>query len=110
QPTFATSGNPPPTVTAFIGATGTISVSGSTPVGFTQGPVDVSTGGFQFSSLNPNTSYTILVIAQNSVGYATQQIIQSTAGIAPVLSGLVINATDSSSIMLAQPTLATAGN
>jgi len=110
QPTLSTAGNPAPTVNAYIGITGTITITGSAVSNSTAGPIDVSAGGFQFSSLSANTSYTIIVVAQNSAGYSTQQIIQSTAGIAPILNSLSISTFDNSSITLAQPTFSTAGN
>lgn len=110
QPTFSTAGNPSPTVSAYIGLNGTISVSGSTVSNSTAGPVDVSTGGTQFSSLSSNTSYRIIVVASNSAGYYVQQIVQSTAGVAPVLNNLSVSGTDSVSITLGQPTFATSGN
>jgi hypothetical protein len=110
KPTFSTAGNPTPTVKAYIGLSSTISVSGSTVSGSLQGPIDVSTGGYQFSSLSAVTSYKVIVIAANSAGYSVQQIVQSTAGIAPVLKSLSISTFDGSSISLAQPAFSTAGN
>jgi hypothetical protein len=110
QPTFSTAGNPSPTVQAYIGLNGTISVSGSTVSSSLQGPIDVSTGGYQFNGLNAGTNYRIIVIALNSTGYSVQQIVQSTAGIAPVLKSLSVSSFDSSSITLAQPTFSTTGN
>jgi hypothetical protein len=110
RPTFSTAGNPAPTVRAYIGLNGTISVSGSTVSGSIQGPIDASTGGYQFSGLRTNTSYKVIVVAANSVGYSSQQIVQSTAGIAPVLNSLSVSAYDGESITIAQPTFSTAGN
>jgi hypothetical protein len=110
QPTFSTAGKPVPTVDAYIGLNGTISVSGSTLTGSIQGPVDVSEGGYQFSGLNSDTSYRIIVVAKNSVGYSVQQITQSTGSAAPVLNSLSISSTDASSIVFAQPTFANTGN
>jgi hypothetical protein len=110
KPTFSTAGSPAPTVRAYIGLSGTIAVSGSTVSGSLQGPVDVSTGGYQFSGLSAGTAYTIYVVASNSNGYSVQQINASTTSIAPVLNSLVISGYDTSSITLAKPTLATAGN
>jgi hypothetical protein len=110
QPTFSTSGNPAPTVKAYIGLNGTIAVSGSAVSGYLQGPIDVSTGGYQFSGLSAGTSYRVIVVAANSVGYSAQQIVQSTTGIAPVLNGLAVSAYDGESITIAQPTFSTAGN
>ncbi|MCE9598142.1 MAG: NHL repeat-containing protein [Spirochaetia bacterium] len=110
QPTFSTAGNPAPTVNAFIGLDGTISISGSTVSNSVQGPISVSSGGHQFASLSSNTSYRIIVVAQNSAGYYTQQIVQSTAGVSPVLNALAVSGATSSAITLSQPTFATAGN
>ncbi|OHD66733.1 MAG: hypothetical protein A2176_07790 [Spirochaetes bacterium RBG_13_51_14] len=110
QPTFSTAGNPAPTVRAYIGINGTILVSGSTVSGSLQGPIDVSTGGYQFGGLSAVTPYKVIVVATNSAGYSVQQIVQSTAGIAPVLKSLSISTFDGSSITIAQPTFSTAGN
>jgi hypothetical protein len=110
QPTFSTAGNPTPTVEAYIGPSGTISVSGKTVSGSSQGPVDVFSAGCQFSGLSINTTYTIVVVADNGIGYSVQQITQSTTGIAPVLNSLSISGYDASSITLARPTLSTTGN
>ena len=110
KPTLSTTGNPTPTVKAYIGLSGTISVSGSTVSGSLQGPIDVSLGGYQFSGLSAGTSYTIYVIAANSAGYSIQQMNQSTSAAAPVLNSLAISGYDASSITLAKPTLSTAGN
>ena len=78
KPTFSTAGNPAPTVQAYIGLNGTISVSGSTVSGSIQGPIDVSAGDNQFSSLSSSTDYHIVVVAQNTEGYSVKQITQST--------------------------------
>ena len=51
QPTFSTSGNPTPTVYAYIGFNGVISVAGSVVSNFTDGPYDVSGGSHQFTGL-----------------------------------------------------------
>ena len=110
QPTFSTFGNPGPTVQAYIGLTGTISVSGSTLSGSLQGPIDVSSDGYQFSGLSINMTYTIIVVAANGIGYSVQQIAQSTAGIAPVLNSLAISGYEADSITIAKPTLSTTGN
>ncbi|MCE9598143.1 MAG: hypothetical protein K8S54_09275 [Spirochaetia bacterium] len=110
QPTFSTAGNPLPTVNAYIGVNGTISVTGSTVSNSTSGPFDVSAAGKVFSGLGANASYRIIVVASNIHGYSVQQIAQSTAGIAPVLNSIAISASDSGSISVSQPTFATAGN
>jgi hypothetical protein len=110
KPTFSTAGNPTPTVQAYIGLTGTIASSGSTVSNSIQGPIDVSTGGYQFSSLSGYTSYTIIVVAKNIAGYSVMQIVQSTAGITPVLNSLSVSAFDDDSITIAKPTFSIAGN
>ncbi len=110
QPTLAVTGNPQPTVSAYIGVNGTINVSGTTVTGAAEGPIDVSSAGYSFTGLTLNTVYRIIVIAQNVNGYSVKQILQSTSGIAPVLNALALSATDSSSITLTQPTFSTAGN
>ena len=78
QPMFSSVGSPEPTVNAYIGFNGIISVSGSVVSNYTQGPVDVSSDGWQFQMLNSNASYMIIVIAENNRGYSVKQIIQST--------------------------------
>ena len=85
QPAFTTAGNPAPTVTAYIGYNGTIGILYGTVYGFLQSH-DVSTGAYQFSGLATNTTYKIIVVAQNSAGYSVQEIVQSTSGVAPVLN------------------------
>jgi hypothetical protein len=110
QPTFSTAGNPTPTVEAYIGPSSTISVSGKTVSGSLQGPIDVSTNGYQFSGLSSSITYTIIVVASNGIGYSVQQIVQSTTGIAPVLNSLSISNYDTSTITIARPTLSTTGN
>ncbi len=109
-PTFATVGNPAPSVTAYLGINGTIAANGAQVSGYSQGPINVTTSGVQFASLNPNTTYQIIVVAQNDVGYFVQQITQSTSGVAPVLDNLNVSATDTSSVTIAQPTFLTVGN
>ncbi len=78
QPTFSTAGNPAPTVQAYIGLDGTISISDSTVSDYTQGPVNVASGDYQFQNLNANTTYRIIVVAQNSEGYSVKEITQIT--------------------------------
>src|SRR3990172_3045724 len=110
QPTLSTAGDPAPTVRAYIGLNSTITVSGQTVSDSAQGPIDVSADGCVFSGLSAGTTYKIIVVAKNAVGYSVQQIVQSTDGIAPVLHSLSISAFDGSSITIAQPTFSTAGN
>ena len=110
QPNFSIAGNPSPTVSAYIGLDGTISVSGTTVSGSQQGPVDVSTTWCQFNGLAASLTYRIIVVAVNTSGYSVQQIVESTGLIAPVLNPLSILAFDSGSITLGQPTFSVAGN
>ena len=110
QPTLSTAGNPTPTVNAYIGVSGVITVSGSVVSNAVQGPIDVSSGDYQFTGLSTNTDYKIIVVAENSEGYSVKQIVQSTTGIAPVLNNLAISSVDTSSITLQRPTFSTAGN
>jgi hypothetical protein len=49
QPTFSTTGNPAPTVKAYIGLDGTISVSGNIVSNSIEGDVDVSSGSYLFN-------------------------------------------------------------
>ena len=55
QPTFSTAGNPAPTVNAYIGLNDTISATGSIVNDHIEGPIDVSTEGYQFKDLDVNT-------------------------------------------------------
>ncbi len=110
KPSFSTAGNPTPTVLAYIGRSDTISVSGKTVSGNIGGAVDVSGGSYQFTGLSANTSYEIIVIAENSEGYSSKIITQSTDTIAPVLNNLVISAFDSTSITIQMPTFSVTGN
>jgi hypothetical protein len=112
KPTFSTAGNPAPTVEAYIGLNGTITVSGTSVTGSIQGPADVSAGGYQFNGLTPGTSYRIIVVAENIAGYSVQQLVQSTANaaIVPVLNDISITAFDATSITIAQPTFSVPGS
>ena len=110
QPTFSTGGNPTPTVSAYIGVNGFISVLGTVVSGAIQGPIDVSAGPHTFIGLANNTTYQIIVVAQNSFGSSVQLAIQSTTGIAPVMNPLVANPGAPTTIDLNQPTLSTGGN
>ena len=78
QPIFSIEGNPAPTVEAYVGLRGTISVAGNVVSNFTEGPVDVSLGGYQFNGLSSDTDYTIITVAENTEGYSVEQIDQST--------------------------------
>jgi len=111
QPTLFTSGNPFPTIQAYIGPDGLITITGSTVGGaITEGPVDVSAGPYTFNGLAGNTVYRIYVVAQNSSGYSVATITDSTGGIAPVLDNLVINSVDDQNIEVAMVNYITAGN
>jgi hypothetical protein len=74
QPAFATAGYPVPTVEAYIGATGMISVDGSAVSGSTEGPVDVSKTGYQFKGLTTGAGYDIIVVAKNKAGYSVKTL------------------------------------
>ena len=110
MPTLSAAGNPLPEVNAYIGLDGTIGVAGAIVTDYEQGPIDVSAGGYQFSGLSDSTIYRIIVVASNIYGPSSQQIVQSTGGIAPVLRSLAITDTTSGTVTLAQPKLSTAGN
>jgi hypothetical protein len=115
-PTLSFTGNPLPEVYAYIGIDGTITVAGSTVTGAEQGPVDLSTAvpgvyqGYQFSGLSENTTYRVIVVAKNSYGNSSRQILQGTGGMAPVLRSLYITSTTNNSITLGTPYFSTAGN
>jgi hypothetical protein len=74
QPTLATKGDPSPTVEAYIGTTGGITVNGSAVTGSTEGPVDVSRSGCQFRGLTTGTGYDIIVIAKNKGGFSVKTL------------------------------------
>ncbi len=78
KPTLSIVGNPTPTINAYIGIDGNISITGNTVNNSIQGPVDVSTNDRFFGSLTGNTSYKIIVIAENSKGYSVKEIVQVT--------------------------------
>ncbi|MBN2078131.1 MAG: hypothetical protein JW838_04140, partial [Spirochaetes bacterium] len=78
QPTFSTAGSPTPTVYAYIGLFGTITVAGSVVSNYTDGPYDVSAGNHQFTGLLNNTQYRIYVVAKNVVGFDVQSVDQTT--------------------------------
>lgn len=72
QPTFSNSPNPGPTLNAYIGYYGTISVSGSTVSNYLQTLNLGSGGGFSFSGLSlapMGQSLIVVVTAVNSQGY-----------------------------------------
>ncbi|MBN2078073.1 MAG: hypothetical protein JW838_03850, partial [Spirochaetes bacterium] len=110
QPTLFSSGNPYPTVEAYIGVDGTITVAGDVVTGSIQGPIDVSGGGYTFNGLAGNETYRIIVVATNSSGYSVVQITQNTGGIAPVMDALSLSGFSATDITLNQPTFSTAGN
>ena len=72
MPTLLTKGDPVPTVEAYIGTTGGITVDGSTVTGSTEGPVDVSKSGYQFKGLTTGIGYDIIVIAKNKGGFSVK--------------------------------------
>src|SRR5208337_1877253 len=74
--------------------------------------IDVSAGPFTFAGLANNTTYRIIVVAQNSIGSSVQQALQSTTGIAPVMNALVTTTVPPTitTITLDQPTFSTGGN
>jgi len=74
QPSFSTDGNPAPTVKAHIGVNSSISISGVTVTGSSEGDIDVSGSGHTFSSLDATTSYRIIVVAENSEGKSKKEI------------------------------------
>jgi hypothetical protein len=111
QPTMLSYVNPVPTVQAYLGEDSLITITGSTVGGtIEEGPIDVSAGPYTFNGLAGNTSYRIIVVAQNSSGYSVQQTTRNTGGIAPVLNPLSISATNDTSITLDQPDFFTPGN
>jgi hypothetical protein len=73
-PTFATAGYPVPTVEAYIGTTGTITVDGNSVTESSEGPVDVSKDGCQFKGLVTGASYDIIVVARNSAGSSVKTL------------------------------------
>ena len=68
RPSFSTAGSPTPTVRAYIGLNGYIVVNGGTVNNALTGPINVATGGAVFSGLTGNTSYRIIVVAENAGG------------------------------------------
>ncbi len=74
HPILSKAGNPAAVVQAFIGLSGQISVDGSDVSGSTEGPVDVTTGDYQFKGLITGASYDIIVIAKNSSGYSVKNL------------------------------------
>ncbi|HPC42927.1 MAG TPA: hypothetical protein PLD91_18565, partial [Spirochaetota bacterium] len=110
QPTFSTAGNPAPTVYAYIGLDGTISVAGSVVSNYTDGPYDVSASSHQFTGLMPTTAYRIYVVAQNVLGFDVETITTNTGGAAPVMNALSTSGVDTTNITIDQPTFSTTGN
>ncbi len=110
QPFFSVAGNPSPSVLAYLGLDGVIGVSDGEVTGFQQGPVDVSSSGNQFSGLETNTAYRIVIIARNETGYSVKEIVQSTDMLAPVLNSFSITGSDTKSITISRPDFSIAGN
>ena len=67
----------PSTVFAYIGLEGTISINGSSVIGYFDF-ADMNEQGYQFSSLTPETAYRIIVVAENSEGYTVSETVQTT--------------------------------
>ena len=84
MPTLSTKGDPVPTVEAYIGTTGAITVTGSTVTGSTEGPVDVSKTGYQFKGLTTGAGYDIIVVAKNKGGSS----VKSLKNIVPVVPAI----------------------
>lgn len=83
-PTFAQKGDPAPSVEAYIGAAGAITVDGSSVAGSSEGPVDVSKAGYQFKGLTTGNAYDIIVIAKNKAGFS----VKSLTGFTPAIPAI----------------------
>ncbi len=111
QPTFSTAGNPAPTVLAYLGLDGTISVAGSIVSNYTDGPYDVSGGSHQFTGLVPGTPYRVYVVAQNVLGFDVETVATNTGGAAPVMiAPLTVSGVTSTAMTIDQPAFSTAGS
>ncbi|MBP7738618.1 MAG: hypothetical protein KA369_21770, partial [Spirochaetes bacterium] len=113
RPILVTSGNPLPTVQAWIGDSTQITMDYTTgTVGgiITAGPIDVSGGPYPFVGLAGNTTYDVYVVAKNSEGFSVQKAFATTGGSAPVLNPLSISGTTSTSITLVDPSFYNPGN
>ena len=112
QPTFSTTGVPAPTVRAWIGQSSSIAWSVATGVtGFSQGPTDVSAGGWNITGLTGDTYYTIIVVAQSSSGLAVRQMAVNTMCVPPIMNNLTLTpgGAGTALITLTQPTFSTTG-
>ena len=76
---FSTQGSPTPTIQAYIGLDGTISVSGDVVSNFVEGPIDVFGKAYMFRHLTPDMDYRFIVVAENAIGYSVKQIVKHTA-------------------------------
>ena len=83
RPAFSIKGSPQPTVFAYIGLDGMISVDGSNISAYFES-ADVTSSDYQFSNLSPATAYRIIVVADNGVGYSVSEIVQATSTCTPV--------------------------
>jgi hypothetical protein len=95
QPNVSNSDDKNAIILAYIGLDGVISVTGSVVTNFIQGPIDVSAGPHEFTGLEPNKTYRIIVIAENAIGSSVKQITQETSSnsgntVAPILGEFVI--------------------
>jgi hypothetical protein len=109
-PAFSVEGDPVPALRAYIGVNGTVQCVLGLVTGCTEGPVELSGEGYRFAGLSADTDYRIIVTARNIAGTSVREVIQSTAGIAPVLGTLAVSGSDASSITIERPVFATAGN
>ena len=100
---YASSGFPVPgTADAYIGLDGTITVTPLGVVGSSiAGPFDVDSAPHIFGGLTPDTTYRIIVVAQNASGVSIREITQTTGPSAPVLDPLVVSSVDDQNITLA---------
>jgi hypothetical protein len=111
QPTFSIQGNPEPSILAYIGEEGTISVKDTTVSNYTEGTIDVSSGSYTFAGLSSDTAYRIIVVAKNSEGSSVRQVTQNTDYTvkAPVMNNLKIIDTTEDTIILDKPEFSVTG-
>lgn len=65
-------------IVAYIGRADSIGFEGDTVTSYLEGPVDVQSSGYTFSSLEKGIEYTILVIAENGYDSEVKSITKST--------------------------------
>ena len=108
---YLSSGFPVPgTADAYIGLDGTITVTPLGVVGSSiAGPFDVDSAPHIFGGLTPDTTYRIIVVAQNASGVSIREITQTTGPSAPVLDPLVVSSVDDQNITLATTSYASSG-